>query len=73
MLIASGNSIALNPKPEEEVGSKQHPKLFVKLDCNERNFVKALRTNHMHLGYGDYTEELKVTCDVLNMVPIIPE
>jgi len=73
MLITSGESIALNPDPEEEVGSKQHPKLFIKLDCNERNFIKALRTNHMHLVYGDYTEELKVSCDVLNMVPVIPE
>jgi L-fucose isomerase len=73
MLITSGESIAMNPTPEAEVGSKQHPKLFIKLDCDESNFVKALRTNHMHLVQGDYTEELKVTCDVLNIVPVIPE
>jgi L-fucose isomerase len=73
MLIASGESMPLNPDSEAEVGSKQHPKLFVKLDCNEKNFIEALRTNHMHLVYGDYKEELKITCDVLDIVPVVPE
>lgn len=72
LLIATGESLPLNPAPEDEVGSKQHSKVFVKLDCDEREFVKSLRTNHMHLVYGDYTEELKVVCDVLGFVPVIP-
>ena len=72
MLIATGESIPLNPPPDEEIGSKQHPKLFVKLDCDPRNFVKDLRTNHIHLVYGDYAEELRVTCDVLGIAPVLP-
>jgi len=73
MLIASGNSIKYLPKPEEEVGSKQHPKLFITLDCNDRNFIKSLRTNHMHLVFGDFKEELKITCDVLGINTVIPD
>lgn len=73
MLIASGKSLQLNPSPNEEVGSKQHPKLFVKLNCDDRNFVKSLRSNHIHLVFGDFKEELKITCDVLGIVTVIPD
>jgi len=72
MLIASGNSIKSNPKPEEEAGSKQHPKHFIKFNCDDRNFVRSLRTNHLHLIYGDYIEELKTVCEVLDIVPVVP-
>lgn len=73
MLITSGDSIKYQPKPEEEVGSKQHPKLFITLDCNDRNFIKSLRTNHMHLVFGDFKEELKIACDVLGINTVIPD
>jgi L-fucose isomerase len=72
MLITSGESLKEHPKPEDEVGSPQHSKLFINVDIDDREFVKSLRTNHMHLVYGDYREELKVTCDVLGIIPVIP-
>jgi L-fucose isomerase len=72
MLISSGKSIIYKPKEDEEVGSKQHPKLFINLDCDYRSFAKSIRTNHMHLVFGNYKEELLTLCDVLDIVPIIP-
>jgi len=72
MLITSGKSLKDHPKPADEVGSPQHPKLFINVDADDREFVKSLRTNHMHLVFGDYTEELKITCDVLGIEPVIP-
>jgi len=73
MLIASGNSVEFDPESKEEAGSKQHPKHFIRLNCDDRNFVRSLRTNHLHLIYGDYIEELRITCDVLDIVPVVPE
>lgn len=72
MLITKGDVLSLNLKPVEEAGSKQHPKLFIRLDCDNRDFVRSLRTNHLHIVYGDFTEELKITCDILGFNRILP-
>lgn len=72
MLITKGDFLHLKISAEEEIGSKQHPKCFFRPECDERNFVRSLRTNHLHAVYGDFTKELEVTCDVLDFNTIVP-
>jgi L-fucose isomerase-like protein len=72
MLITKGEFLHLDLPAEEEIGSKQHPKLFFKPECDERNFVRSLRTNHLHAVFGDFTRELEITCEVLDFNKIIP-
>ena len=71
MLISGGEFVKQGFSPEEEIGSKQHPKCFFKPDCDQRDFVRSLRTNHLHAVYGDYTKELAITCDILGFDKII--
>jgi L-fucose/D-arabinose isomerase len=72
MLITKGDFLHIKMPEEEEIGSKQHPKLFFKPHCDERSFVESLRTNHLHAVYGDFTKELEIACDVLGFNKIIP-
>jgi L-fucose/D-arabinose isomerase len=70
MMIATGNALDMPLKKINETNS-QHPHIFVKLDCDPENFINSLRSNHLHIVFGDYKEELITTCDVLNIKPIL--
>lgn len=71
MLVAGGEALPIPLEKINETNSQQ-PHVFVRLDCPPDRFIESLRSNHIHVIYGDCREELLVTCDVLGIRPIVP-
>ncbi len=71
MLIVPGEAVEMPLEKIKETNSQQ-PHLFVRPDCSPERFVDALRSNHVHVVRGDWSEELKVTCKVLDIEAVIP-
>jgi L-fucose isomerase len=71
MLIASGEALKMPLEKIKETNSQQ-PHIFVRLDCPQERFVDSLRSNHIHVVQGDWKEELLVTCEVLDIRPVVP-
>ncbi len=72
MLILTGEAVSYPREKLSEVNAQQ-PQAFVKLNCEPDNFINELRSNHIHLVYGDYVKELIVLCKVLGIRPITVE
>ena len=49
----------------------QLAQIYLKLDGNLDSFVDSLRSNHMHVVYGDYVKELEVYCNCAGIKPYI--
>ena len=45
----------------------ERPHAYLKLLCDRTDFFSRARANHVHLVYGDYTEELVEVCAVLGI------
>lgn len=70
MLITGGESIAY---PREKLFdlNPQHPQSYIRLDVPIDCFIENLRSNHIHFVFGDYIEELKIACEVLQITPVV--
>ena len=71
MLIMTGEAVSFPREKLKEINPQQ-PQAFVKLDCEPDAFIQELRSNHIHVVYGNYVEELKVLCSVLGVRAILP-
>jgi len=71
MLIAPGEAIEGDPAWLEECGYPMWPHAFLKLDGDLEFFVDNLRSEYIHLAYGDLEDDLLETCDLLNIEPIL--
>ena len=71
MLIATGEALKM---PLEKINdtNTQQPHVFARLDCSPENFIKDLRSNHIHVVEGDYKQELITTCKILDIEPVVP-
>lgn len=69
MLIVGGESVAYPRKKLNDL-NPQHPQSYVRLDYSIDSFIENLRSNHIHFTFGDYCEELKIACNVLDIRPI---
>lgn len=49
----------------------ERPHTYFKLLCNRDEFFGAVRSNHIHLVYGDYTNELIELCSILNIKSVV--
>lgn len=72
MLIVTGEALEMPLEKINETNSQQ-PHVFVRLDCSQENFINTLRSNHIHVVYGNCKEELITTCEVLDIKAILPE
>ncbi len=72
MLITTGTAEERDREALREVNYQQ-PQAFIKLDCSAEGFLKELRSNHIHMIYGDYTEHMKIACKTLDIDVIIPQ
>jgi len=70
MLITTGTAVETPLEKIKETNSQQ-PHVFAKLDCRQEDFIKELRSNHIHVTKGDFSRELEVACEVLGIRPII--
>jgi L-fucose isomerase len=72
MLITTGEVMEM-PREKLKETNWHHPHMFVKLDCDILEFVKDLRSNHIHMVYGDYSEHLRNICEILEIESKIPK
>jgi L-fucose isomerase len=71
MLIAPGEAIEGDPAWLEECGYPMWPHAFLKLDGDLDFFVQNLRSEYIHMAYGDLGDDLLVTCDMLGIEPVV--
>jgi len=70
MLIATGEAFQ---QPKERFKEVRYvwPHAFVRLDGDPRMLVQNVRSNHMHMAYGEVKEELLEICDLLGIEAIL--
>jgi len=71
MLITSGTVVEKDREALRALNYQQ-PQAFVNLHCSSQGFVDQLRSNHIHMVYGQYTEHLKELCRVLDIEVMEP-
>jgi L-fucose isomerase len=71
MLIAPGEAIEGDPDWLEECGYPMWPHAFLKLDGDLEDFIQNLRSEYIHMAYGDLTEDLLEVCEALDVEPIV--
>jgi L-fucose isomerase-like protein len=47
------------------------PHTYVQLSCDHDAFINQLRSEHLHVTYGDLREELSELCRMFDVEPII--
>jgi L-fucose/D-arabinose isomerase len=47
------------------------PHTYVQLSCDHDTFINQLRSEHLHITYGDLKDELSELCQIFNVEPII--
>ncbi len=71
MHIATGEAVAGDPKWLEECGYPMWPHAFLRLDGDLDEFVANLRSEYIHMAYGDLREDLLETCRLLGIKPVL--
>lgn len=71
MLIAPGEAIEGKEEWLKECGYPMWPHAFLKMDGDLDLFVQNLRSEYIHMAYGDLTEDLSAVCNLLNIEPIV--
>jgi L-fucose isomerase len=49
----------------------ERPHAYLKLLCDRDEFLGAVRSNHIHLVYGDWRAELQEACAILGVRPVV--
>ncbi|MCL5985663.1 MAG: hypothetical protein M1371_03755 [Actinobacteria bacterium] len=71
MHIVTGEAIEADPKLVYECGYPMWPHAFIKLDGDIEKFIQNLRSEYIHMVYGNLKDELLAICDVLNIEPTV--
>jgi L-fucose isomerase len=71
MHIAPGEAFRGDPKWVEECGYPMWPHAFLHLDGDLGEFVRNLRSEYIHMAYGDLTDDLLEVCRLLGIEPIV--
>lgn len=71
MLVTRGNALDFPREKLKETFWEFSPHAFIKLDCSPENFLAEIRSNHIHMVYGDYVEELLEVCSILDIKPML--
>ncbi|NPV54149.1 MAG: hypothetical protein HPY71_11590 [Firmicutes bacterium] len=70
MLIAPVEVVEL-PRERLRETIWERPHAFLKLLCNRNEFIDAVRSNHLHMVYGDWIAELVEVCEILDFKPVV--
>lgn len=66
MLIAPAEVVEM-PREKLRETIWERPHTFLRLNCDRDRFFEAVRSNHLHMVYGDCIDELIEVCDVLGI------
>jgi len=71
MLAVKGKTINVNRERFKE--SREYwPHAFVELDCDVKEFIQNVRSNHIHICFGEWINELKEFCSFKDIEFISP-
>jgi len=71
MQIAPGEAIAGDKAWIQECGYPMWPHAFLRLDGDLDAFVQHLRSEYIHMAYGDLRDDLVAVCETLGIEPIV--
>jgi L-fucose isomerase len=71
MQLAPGEAFEGDPGWVDECGYPMWPHAFLHLDGDLKEFVRNLRSEYIHMAYGDMTEDLLEVCRLLDIKPIV--
>ncbi len=69
MQIANGEAFVQDKETFKEA-RERWPHAFINLEGDPDLFVQHLRSNHLHMVYGDLVDELYDLCEILGIEPI---
>lgn len=72
MLIACVE-VAEMPREKLKETIWERPHTYLKLLCDREAFFETVRSNHLHLVYGDVRKELLEVCKILDIKPALVE
>jgi L-fucose isomerase-like protein len=64
--IARGEAF-MQPKESFKEARDRWPHAFIRLEGDPDLFIQNLRSNHLHMVYGEVAEELYDLCDILGI------
>ena len=70
MLIAPAEVVEM-PRERLRRTVWERPHTFLKLLCEWDDFLDAVRSNHLHLVYGDWVRHLEEVCQILDVKPVV--
>jgi L-fucose isomerase len=73
LLITKGEALEKSRKDLETTYWEFSPHAWVSLEAPTEAFTDQLRSNHIHMMYGDYRYELVTLAKALGIDPIVPE
>lgn len=71
MHIVPGEALKGKQEWLQECGYPMWPHAFIRLDGDMDAFVDNLRSEYIHMAYGDLVEDLRTVCQVLDIRPIV--
>jgi len=73
MMITGGESLSKDREALKTTGWEFSPHTWIKLDAPKEAFLQVLRSNHVHVMYGDWRKDLCHLCQYLGIEPAVPE
>lgn len=70
MLIAPAEVVE-QPREKLQETVWERPHAYLRLLCDREAFLDAVRSNHIHLVYGDWLAELEEVCAILGIRPVV--
>ena len=70
-MTVAGCEVVEMPREKLQETIWERPHTFVKLLCDRDEFIGAIRSNHIHLAYGDCSDELAEVCGILGIKPLV--
>jgi len=71
MLASKGNTINVD-KTKFKEAREYWPHAFIKLNCNTKELIKNVRSNHVHICFGDAMREIAEFCTLKEIEFISP-
>lgn len=72
MLITRASAVEM-PREKLRETIWERPHTYFRLDCDRQRFFEAVRSNHIHVVYGDWAEDIAEACRVLGVTPVVVE
>ena len=63
--------VVKQPRERLRESTWERPHTYFRLRCSKEDFFNNVRSNHIHLAYGDHVRCLEEVCNILDIDPLI--